>query len=37
MSVSKKAALFLSSFPIADLTIEEVAVDEIVRTIFSQT
>ncbi len=35
--VSKKAALFLSSFPIADLTIEEVAVDEIVRTIFSQT
>ncbi len=35
--VSKKAAFLLSSFPVADLTIEEPSVDEIVRKIFSKT
>ncbi len=35
--ISKKAALLLSSFPVADLTIEEPSVDEIVRKIFSKS
>lgn len=34
--VSRRAAELLGSFPVADLTIEEVSIDEIVRRIFTQ-
>ena len=34
--VSRRASILLSSFPVADLTIDEIPVDEIVRQIFSK-
>ena len=35
--VSRRAAKLLQNLPVADLTIEEVSIDEIVRNIFTRT